>query len=144
MAAVDISHLSLFTEINDKSSNIGISELYDKIYDSIGSFGRFQKFLSLVILWASIGMGLHSSVTIFAQPEIKCTNETKFLMQSESYYLNATEEFELFCEDDWKRSFSTTIFFVGFGVGAMSVGYMCDNFGRKVTLITGVQIVKRI
>ena len=70
MAAVDISHLSLFTEINDKSSNIGISELYDKIYDSIGSFGRFQKFLSLVILWASIGMGLHSSVTIFVQPDL--------------------------------------------------------------------------
>ena len=113
MAAVDISHLSLFTEINDKSSNIGISELYDKIYDSIGSFGRFQQFLSLVILWASIGMGLHSSVTIFVQPEIKCTNSTICL--SKNHQLNATEEFKLFCEDDWKRSFSTTIFFLGFG-----------------------------
>ena len=93
MAAVDISHLSLFTEINDKSSNIGISELYDKIYDSIGSFGRFQKFLSLVILWASIGMGLHSSVTIFVQPEIKCTNETTIFTASNSnFYLTLSEK----------------------------------------------------
>ena len=150
MAALDLSHLSLANkehkrDITESVSAIsdGASDLYDRIYDYIGSFGQYQKLLSLVVLWGSIGMGLHSSVTIFVQPEIKnvdCSSSETKLKNSRGYFLNATEEFQLICENDWKRSFLTTIFFVGFGSGAVMVGYMCDNFGRKTTLIMGIQI----
>jgi len=158
MAATDVSHLSLVASqlVTDRenyksrgdsmlSSGKSMGDLYDRIYEHIGSFGRYQKLLSLVVLWGTMGMGLHSSVTIYVQPEmqtINCTaQETNISDLTENtVYLNATQEFKLFCENDWKRSFLTTVFFIGFGLGAMCVGYMCDNLGRKTTLMISVYL----
>ena len=162
MAATDVSHLSLVASqlVTDRenyksrgdegdsmiSRRESMGDLYDRIYDHIGSFGRYQKMLSLVVLWSAMGMGLHSSVTIYVQPEmqnINCTtqeNDDSDVTENSTsiFYLNATQEFKLFCDNDWKRSFLTTVFFVGFGTGALCVGYMCDNLGRKTTLMIAV------
>ena len=42
-----------------------------------------------------------------------------------------TTEFDLQCERAWMRHLMNSVLFVGWGVGAIALGWVADNYGRR-------------
>ena len=45
-----------------------------------------------------------------------------------------TTEFDLVCDRSWMRHLLNSIIFVGWGVGAVTLGYVADNYGRRAVI----------
>ena len=46
-------------------------------------------------------------------------------------------EFNLVCGNEWKTDLSTSLYYLGFGVGGIVGGIVSDRFGRKPIIILG-------
>ena len=46
-------------------------------------------------------------------------------------------EFNLVCGNEWKTDLSTSLYYLGFGVGGIVGGIVSDRFGRKPIMILG-------
>ncbi|XP_078086940.1 organic cation/carnitine transporter 2-like [Mustelus asterias] len=59
----------------------------------------------------------------------------------DQYISTIVSEWDLVCNDDWKGSFSMSIFFMGVLVGSFVSGQLSDRFGRKIVLF-GTTVVQ--
>ena len=50
-------------------------------------------------------------------------------------------DFDIKCEDRWKLELITSIFFLGWLLGAFVLGWFCDNYGRKMVLVVSTNVV---
>lgn len=72
------------------------------------------------------------------------SNELNTTKKCENYEYNTdpfkstvVSEFNLVCGDKILSTYANSIFFVGFLIGALLAGWMCDNHGRRFTQICG-------
>ncbi|XP_054610387.1 organic cation/carnitine transporter 2-like [Dunckerocampus dactyliophorus] len=57
-----------------------------------------------------------------------------WIYSKDVYQSTIVTEFDLVCNDKWKKPFTTTIFFVGILVGSFFAGQLSDKCGRKPVL----------
>ena len=123
----------------------------------IGEFGRFQQLLLALVCLGNM-YGSQVVIMYFAglNPSWKCSdnssvcllnntfpndNKTRCSMNREDWkYIekkeySVTTQFDLVCEKEWLSSFASSIFFLGWMVGGMVLGWFADNFGRRTILI---------
>ena len=69
-------------------------------------------------------------------------HRTNSITLSGNHFSIATQ-FDI-CEEEWKLELTSGIFFVGWAIGALLFGWICDRFGRKIVLfpsIAGIQLI---
>lgn len=124
----------------------------------VGEFGRFQKFLCVIFFLMHIPVVMQILITVFltTTPEWKCReNSTTCRLIGTTFsaddarrcdlprdsweYIgekefSLTTQFDVHCQSFWMVMFISSLVFFGHGIGAMFIGYIADNFGRKKIL----------
>ena len=130
-----------------------------------GEYGRFQWMLNGIIGLVNIPVAYQILIMSFSTiiPTWKCihNNSTTCLFnntlpgddrrrcdipRNEWEYTEPKEfslvtQFDIHCEDEWILHLLSSIFFVGWGVGAIILGWIGDKYGRKPLLIPSFTII---
>ena len=153
---------SLFAFRNQFDMNKQVS--IDGMLPYIGEFGKFQRLLDGVFCIMIIPQTLQVLIMYFAalSPPWKCVaNSTICLFnttlknddtsrcrmpRSEWEYTEPKEysivtQFDINCSKEWQVHLTTSIFFIGWGIGAIVLGWVADNYGRKIVLFPSTAIL---
>ena len=127
------------------------------ILTRVGEFGRFQKlvgvifgliyfFLSFQILimnfttitppWKYVS---NSSTCLFNGTQQGKDTRRCDISRSQWYYTEPTQysivtQFNIHCDEQWLLELLSSIHFVGWGIGAIILGWIGDRYGRKILL----------
>ena len=150
--------------IQANSSNGKRQMTFDEILHQIGEFGRFQIITLSMFAFALIPMTSHTLIMYFAalNPPWECTpgdsmctrngtfssdDNTRCSMPRDSWrYTQPTSfsvvtEFDLSCSRQWFIYLTTSIFFFGWLIGSVFIGWAADLFGRKTILYPCLALV---
>ena len=123
----------------------------------VGEFGRYQILLTIVFCLMFIPFTSHVLIMFFAAQQsdwicvsnsTQCTLNGTFtsendlrchIPRSEWEYIqpkgiSIVTDFDIYCENDWIISMSSSIVFIGWIVGAIILGWIADSYGRKKVL----------
>ncbi|XP_028394970.1 organic cation transporter protein-like isoform X2 [Dendronephthya gigantea] len=129
----------------------------DEILESIGGHGRFQKILLLCMTYAYMSMAaFHLMVITFVagEPNWECVENSTICNLTEAVstvsehykercdmprsewkfvdtYTSTVTEYELVCDDSILQSVASSMYWVGWLVGNIVIGYISDKLGRK-------------
>ncbi|XP_027039560.1 solute carrier family 22 member 8-like [Pocillopora damicornis] len=129
----------------------------DQVFEKIGSFGRYQKLLllgcnGLVFFW--FGFAVLIMTFIAADPGWKCvanstqcrfngsmaaSDKRRCDMNRSEWVFNddltsVATEFDLVCDKAIYVSIATSMIFLGFLLGGITVGPFADKLGRRITI----------
>lgn len=136
----------------------------DEMLEIINPFGKFQKVVNFLFCVMTVPPIFQIMIMFFAGdiPDWQCVNGSSlcrlngtFTPKNEDrcqkgWKLNVDWEytkpisysvvtyFGIHCENAWMSELLTSIFFVGWLVGAIVLGFCADNYGRRVTVIISV------
>ena len=136
----------------------------DEILPYIGEFGRYQKLLDVMIFIITFPMSYHPVLMYFATlvPSWKCVKNGTIclfngtfssddtlrcnLPRNEWYYVEKKEfslvtQFDIDCNHTWILQLTISMFFVGWGVGAIITGLIADRYGRKKCIFPSVAMI---
>lgn len=136
----------------------------DEMLQTAGSFGRYQKAINIFFCIMTIPSFFHVMITYFTAdtPDWKCAvnssvcrynltlpnkNQERCLIpRSEWEYTYPTSysvvtEWNLDCDQEWLKGLITSIFFLGWLLGAPTLGWIADNYGRRVVLFYSMSIL---
>ena len=144
----------------EKQNPVNIGEMLRLV----GSYGRFQWMLDAVFCLMIIPCTYQILIMYFAalQPNWKCTpnsvvcsihnqtfpshhnlrcsinrSEWQFV---ESEKFSIVTQFDIYCDREWIIHVTTSIFFIGWAFGAVFMGWVADNYGRKAVLFPSMAI----
>ncbi|XP_013138252.1 PREDICTED: organic cation transporter protein-like [Papilio polytes] len=113
----------------------------------IGSFGRYQFWLCILIFLCKFFVAFNQMAVIFYAPKVQYTCEdTKAEtcpcsqpVYNTSIFTNTiTMEWDLICDKKWLANLTQTLFQVGTLLGSVLFGMASDRFGRKKPLLVAV------
>lgn len=134
----------------------------DEIFMIAGGFGRFQLLLLIVGIFMSISFSYQTVVMYFAadDPPWQCvSNATSDFCQlhlnwsisqsskqfvqrchiprneweyTTSFKYSILTEYDLVCKRQYLKSLTSSVFFIGSGLGSVLSGPITDNYGRKL------------
>lgn len=129
----------------------------DQVFEKIGSFGRYQKLLllgcnGLIFFW--MGFAVLIMTFIAADPGWKCvanstqcrfngsmaaSDKRRCDMNRSEWVFNddltsVATEFDLVCDKAIYVSMATSMIFLGFLLGGITVGPFADKLGRRITI----------
>ena len=132
----------------------------------IGSFGRYQKIVDIIIALVIFLISSQPFVMYFAtlEPSWRCHSNhsicfgnedkkaasTRCRMPHEQWYFTEQKSFSLItwfdisCNEQWILGTVSAAFFVGTAAGAIIIGRLSDGFGRKITLLPSVVFLSMI
>lgn len=123
----------------------------------VGQYGRCQKFLCFFFFLMHIPVAMQILIAVFltVTPEWRCRENStvciyngtfiaedprKCVLPRDSWRyvglkgFSVTSQFDVSCEASWLVMLFTSLFFFGWGTGALIMGYIADNFGRKTII----------
>ena len=129
----------------------------DEMLSIIGPFNRFQWILDAMFCIMIFPQTLQVLIMYFAalSPTWKCVSNSTICNTTGTFpsdddrrcNMSRTEweftvpksfsivtQFELYCEKEWIAPISISFLFLGWGIGAIVLGWVADNFGRKSVL----------
>ena len=127
----------------------------------IGEYGRFQKILNVVFPIICIPSSYQILIVYFSTitPSWKCVNNSLdctwnetlhpddnrrcYMPRSEWYYTehkgySLVTQFDIHCNDSWLLNLVSCTLFIGWGFGGVILGWVGDQYGRKVVLTPSV------
>ena len=130
----------------------------DDLLKYVGEFGPFQWFINAIFFLMAMVKAIQVTIMYFAAmtPSWKCKNGSAIcnmngrfssddirrcsMPRDDWIYLESPKysivtQFNIDCDQKWLDHLSTTIFFIGWGVGALVLGWIADSFGRKKVLM---------
>ena len=60
-----------------------------------------------------------------------------YVYDNRTFTSTIVTEFDLVCENKWKTDLSTSIYYLGFGVGGIVGGILSDRYGRQPIMVLG-------
>lgn len=121
----------------------------DLIQKVIGSFGKYQLYLCLVVFLVKFPVAFHQMAIIFLSPKVSyicasTSNETcpcsDPIYDTSVFKRTIIMEWDLICDRKWLTSFTQTLFQLGTLFGSVFFGMASDRFGRKNPLLVAVVI----
>ncbi|XP_047990625.1 organic cation transporter-like protein [Leguminivora glycinivorella] len=122
----------------------------DLIQRIIGSFGRYQLFLCLLIFLTKFPVAFHQMAILFLAPKVSYTcadtgGEATCPCPNPEYDTSMFNQsiimkWDLICERKWLTSFTQTLFQLGTLLGSVLFGMASDRFGRKYPLLVAIVI----
>lgn len=126
----------------------------DEALKQVGEYGRYQKSLNLLFLLIQLAMSMQMFVMIFCvvPSEWKCKENSTICLHNGTFtgdderrcdfprdswtYTSPKDfsiitQFDIHCGRKYISELVVSIFFVGWGCGAVVIGTIADNFGRK-------------
>ena len=136
----------------------------DGMLPYIGEFGKFQRILDGVFCIMIVPQTLQVLIMYFAalNPPWRCVNNSTIctfnhtlpsdntdrcsMPRNEWEYTEPKDysivtQFDINCDKEWQIHLSTSIFFVGWAIGAIVLGWVADNYGRKIVLFPSIGIL---
>ncbi|KAL4702081.1 hypothetical protein ACJJTC_002280 [Scirpophaga incertulas] len=118
----------------------------DVIQKLIGSFGKYQLLLCLLIFLTKFPVAFHQMAIIFLAPKTTytCDSNTdqcpcaKPIYDTSIFGSTIISKWNLICEDKWLTSFTQTLFQLGTLLGSIFFGMASDRFGRKNPMLVAV------
>ena len=137
---------------------------FDQILPYVGEYGRYQATLQAMFCFALIPMTFPTLIMYFAalQPKWQCVpNQKECLLNgtvsaSNNQRCNMTRsawkyaepddysivtQFDIYCDKDWMIHITTSIMFIGWVFGAIILGWVADNYGRKIVLFPSMGVL---
>ena len=153
MAKISIEETPKITAPSAKKKELSVEGLLQ----IVGEHGKFQFALEMVFFVFYFPSTFQILMMFFAasEPNWRCvsnstvcnlngtfTSQNKLrcrIPRSEWEFTKPTEysivtEFDIYCDRDWIIHMTTSIFFIGWMIGALIMGWVSDNYGRKKTL----------
>ncbi|XP_032239043.1 organic cation transporter protein isoform X1 [Nematostella vectensis] len=129
---------------------------YDDVFKHIRSFGRVQILLYLSMSFLVTLMAMQYGLLVFAMgpprfycadvnstcPEdnVCCANCTTYAYE-EGQFTSTVTEWDLLCDRAYLAATIQSCYFAGMFFGAITGGWLSDNFGRKPTMFIGVGVM---
>ena len=133
----------------------------------IGDCNRFQYILVVVMILLNIPASFQIIISYFfvLVPDWRCTTNSTAcnftgtlssrdirrcdVSRDEWYYtapkdFSLVTSFDIHCQDKWMLNLVTSMFFIGWGAGAVVVGYIADKYGRKNVLFISLGLMQLI
>ncbi|KAG7299051.1 hypothetical protein JYU34_017526 [Plutella xylostella] len=121
----------------------------DTIQKCMGSFGKYQLLLCLLVFLSKFPVAFHQLSIAFLAPKVSfecqdggnntcpCANP----IYDTSIFTNTiVMEWDLICGSKWLVGFTQTLFQLGVLIGSIVFGILSDRYGRKLPFIVGVVI----
>lgn len=136
----------------------------DQILETVGSFGRYQKAVNIFFCIMIIPSFFHVIITYFTvdTPDWQCVANSTIcqyngtiisaknldrchLPRAEWEYAQLSDysivtQWDLDCDKEWLKGLCTSIFFLGWLLGAPTLGWVADNYGRRFVLMHAMTI----
>ena len=142
----------------------GIFRNAGDVFLVLGGFGRFQQLLTACFCLVDLPSALSILIMYFAalNPSWKCSsnssmclgngtfpsdNKDRCAMQrsdwefTEPRDFSIVTQFDVYCDKEWVIYLTTSILFIGWMVGAVVLGWVSDNYGRKFVLFPSYLII---
>ena len=137
----------------------------DELLPFVGEFGKFQKLLVAFYCLAIIPTTFQILIMYFAaldSPwqctpnstvctvngtftssdkhfyEARCSMNRSDWQFTESIDFSIVTKFDIYCENYWLKHMTTSIMFVGWIFGAIVLGWVADNYGRRKVLFPSI------
>ena len=127
----------------------------DEVIVRIGEFGRFQKILDAIFCLITFPVSIQYILMYFSSlfPPWRCANNSSVCLlngtqppddnsrckmsRADWYYTKPSEyslvtQFDLHCDKEWLLHLTSSIFIAGWAVGSVILGWIGDNYGRKL------------
>lgn len=152
--------------VNNSNNNENTDKKDDELdpLNAVGSFGRFQQLVIAIFCVIVLFPVYHITITYFIAdiPSWRCiansatcrsnatfTNKDLArcsMKRSEWEYTMAKSysiitQWDLDCDRKWLSDLVTSIFFLGWIIGAPIIGWISDNVGRRIILIHTVNVI---
>ncbi|CAK1555150.1 unnamed protein product [Leptosia nina] len=114
------------------------------INNLIGSFGRYQLCLCLMVFASKFGVAFHQMAILYLAPpspytcpdnQSCCENP---IFDKRDFTRTIITEWKLICEKAWLKDFTQTLFQFGVLSGSFLFGVASDRYGRRPTLLAAV------
>ena len=129
----------------------------EEILTRVGEFGRFQKLVDVIVGLIYFFLSFQMLIMYFTTitPPWKCVSNSSTCLfngtqhgedtrrcdiaRSQWYYTEPTQysivtQFNIHCDEQWLLELLSSIHFVGWGIGAIILGWIGDRYGRKILL----------
>ena len=146
-------------QLNDKP---GLN--FDEIISRLGGFDRFQWVIEAVFCCQMVPYVFQVLIIYFAaiDPDWRCVSNSSICLvnttmpsnNGERCYMPRSEweytvpkdfsivtQFDLQCDRKWMHRLLLSIIFVGWGFGAIPLGYLADKHGRRIILLSSFAIL---
>ena len=158
------------TNINEYSNDDSVEVNIDEAIVMAGSFGSYQKLVAFAVCFVRVAILGNVFVMYFVafDPPWTCASAdtSSFCMQhfgkqipqssdlfKQRCILNRSDwiftkdkaysivtEFDLVCDGVWMASLANSALFIGWGLTGPFIGYLSDTYGRRITMISSVQL----
>ena len=130
----------------------------------VGGFGRFQKLLISCFCIMIIPSTCSILIMYFGalNPSWRCSANSSRCLQNgtfpsenkercrmhrsdweftESHTYSIITQFDIYCDNEWMIYLTTSIFFIGWAFGAVFLGWLSDNYGRKIVIFPSFLLI---
>lgn len=137
---------------------------FEEFLPLIGEFGSFQKIVYAMLSFAFVPMAFPTLIMFFAalKPAWRCTKDSTVCLSNATFDASDTSrcemarsdwqfdrptdfsiitQFDMGCEEEYLIHMSTSLMFLGWVIGAVVLGWLADNYGRKQIMFPSIAAV---
>ena len=136
----------------------------DEMLKYVGEFGPYQWLLEGICFLVIFVQAFQQLIMCFAalNPSWKCVDNSSVCilngtlpsddnrrchmtrnewMYTEPLDYSIITQYDIYCHREWLIHLTTSVFFISWGIGAITLGWMADNYGRKPVFMSSFYAV---
>lgn len=152
-------------DLNKKDKNKTQTISIDEALTIVGEYGRFQIIVNAIFCLMALPPVFQIMMMFFAAdaPDWRCaanstvctSNKTSFspkdkfrcgLKREDWEYVyprdySLVTQFDIYCSNNWILEINVSVFFLGWIIGAVLLGWVSDTYGRKIVIFVSIAAI---